>query len=93
MPSQLNARELSSGDRREPPRPAHDRSVDVPFEMLAVKIATAVRMSGIGRSKFYELIKEGRIETIKVGTATLVPVADLRAFLDSHRRKPTLPGT
>jgi len=38
-------------------------------------------MTGIGRSKFYELIAAGDIETIKVGTIRLVPVASLIAFL------------
>jgi excisionase family DNA binding protein len=45
-------------------------------------------MTGIGRTKMYELIKDGQIEAIKVGTATLVPVDSLRRFLDELRRKP-----
>lgn len=45
-------------------------------------------MTGIGRTKMYELIKDGQIEVIKVGTATLIPVESLRGFLDGLRRKP-----
>lgn len=52
---------------------------------LTVRIRDACRMTGIGRSKLYELIGEGEIETIKIGTITLVPVAGLEDFL--HRQK------
>ena len=57
------------------------------FGILAVKISEAVRITGIGRTKLYELMNEGQIETIKVGTATLIPVDSLRLFLDRLRRK------
>jgi excisionase family DNA binding protein len=48
---------------------------------LTVRIPEACRLSGIGRSKFYELIKAHEIEIIKVGTITLVPVESLKAYL------------
>jgi excisionase family DNA binding protein len=51
---------------------------------LAVRVPEACRLSGIGRSKLYELIAAGEIEIIKVGTITLVPVSSLTSFL---RRK------
>lgn len=51
---------------------------------LTVRIREACRMTGIGRSKLYELIAAGEIEIIKVGTITLVPVSSLTSFL---RRK------
>lgn len=68
--------------------PANDRQLMLPFDTITVKISVAVQMTGIGRTKMYELIKEGQIEAIKVGTATLVPVDSLRRFLDGLRRKP-----
>jgi excisionase family DNA binding protein len=43
-------------------------------------------MTGISRSKLYELIAAGEIEVLKVGRATLVPVAGLNALLERHRR-------
>lgn len=55
-----------------------------PHKPLTVRIREACRMTGIGRSKFYELIQEGEIDVIKVGGMTLVPVAGLEAFLASH---------
>lgn len=48
---------------------------------ITVRIPEACRLTGIGRSKLYELIAAGEIETIKIGTITLVPVASLTMFL------------
>ncbi len=54
---------------------------------ICVRIPEACRLTGIGRSKMYELIAAGEIETIKVGTITLVPLAALAAFVDALRRR------
>jgi excisionase family DNA binding protein len=48
---------------------------------LTVRIREACRLTGIGRSKLYELIAAGEIEIVKVGTITLVPVDSLAKFL------------
>jgi excisionase family DNA binding protein len=48
---------------------------------LTVRIREACRLTGIGRSKLYELIAAGEIEVIKIGTITLVPVASLTRLL------------
>lgn len=67
--------------------------LDPPLEMLGgispaitVRVPEACRLTGIGRSKFYELIAAGEIRTIKVGAITLVPVASITAFLEAHVR-------
>jgi predicted DNA-binding transcriptional regulator AlpA len=52
---------------------------------LTVRIGDATRMLGIGRSKLYELIAAGEVETIKLGTATLVLVASIHALIDRKR--------
>lgn len=52
---------------------------------LTVRIAEAVRLTGIGRSKLYELIASGDIETVKVGRCTLIPMASLRALVGKKR--------
>ena len=54
-------------------------------EPLAVRIPEACRISGIGRSKLYELIAAGEIEIIKVGTITLIPMAALVRFVQRRR--------
>lgn len=55
-----------------------------PMMPLTVRVREACRLTGIGRSKLYELIAAEEINTIKVGAITLIPIASLRAFL---RRK------
>lgn len=48
---------------------------------LTVRIPEACRITGIGRSKLYELINAGEVRIVKVGTITLVPVDSLRQYL------------
>ena len=52
---------------------------------IAVRIKTAVRMTGIGRSKLYELIASGDIESAKVGSSRLVIVASLQRLIAASR--------
>lgn len=54
----------------------------LPIEPLTVRIPVAVQLTGIGRSKLYELIKSGDVETVKIGTATLVTMASLRRLVE-----------
>lgn len=51
-------------------------------EKLAFTIPEAVASSGIGRTKLYELIKEGRLEARKLGARTLIPAMSLRALIE-----------
>ncbi|WP_315850613.1 helix-turn-helix domain-containing protein [Sphingobium sp. B2] len=53
---------------------------------LSVRIPVAVKMTGIGRSKLYELIQEGAIDIVKIGSSTLIPVASLEKLLERNRR-------
>ncbi|MBU3078860.1 helix-turn-helix transcriptional regulator [Sphingomonas quercus] len=55
-------------------------------EAITVRIPTALRMLGLSRSQFYLMMKDGEIETIKVGRATLVVVASLHRFVAARRR-------
>ncbi|WP_327752053.1 helix-turn-helix domain-containing protein [Sphingobium sp. SJ10-10] len=55
-------------------------------EPLTVRIPAAIRMTGIGRSKLYELIQSGDIEIVKIGAATLIPVDSLRQLINRNRR-------
>ena len=48
---------------------------------LAHRIPDACNRLGIGRSMLYELIKAGELRTIKIGTRTLVPEADLQKII------------
>jgi excisionase family DNA binding protein len=55
-----------------------------PLESLAYRIQDAVRVSGIGRTKFYELIKNGELQTISVGRRRLISAESLRALLETR---------
>jgi excisionase family DNA binding protein len=60
--------------------------VALPIEPLTVRISVAVHLTGIGRSKIYELIKAGKLDTVKVGASTLVTVASLRRLVQRQQR-------
>ncbi|TAJ79981.1 MAG: DNA-binding protein [Sphingobium sp.] len=51
------------------------------FEPITVRVPDACRMLGIRRSKFYELIADGEIKILKLGSATLVPMEQIRALV------------
>jgi excisionase family DNA binding protein len=75
--------------RRGSPRDTKNETqtgADSQPEPLTVRIPTAIRMTGIGRSKLYELIQSGDIEIVKIGTSTLIPVESLRQLIDRNRR-------
>ena len=61
------------------------------FPPLSVRVSDACRMTGIGRSKLYELMKDGVVEVIKVGAITLVPMSSIRALLDRGYRGTAAP--
>lgn len=48
---------------------------------LAFTVVEACHAIGIGRSKLYELIGQGRIETRKIGSRTIIPAESLRALI------------
>ena len=52
------------------------------FGKVAVSIKDAVRVSGIGRSKLYEVMKSGELPARKLGTRTIILFDDLMAYLD-----------
>ena len=44
---------------------------------LTVTVGTALNISGLGRTKLYELINEGRIKTVTIGRRRLVVFSSL----------------
>ena len=50
---------------------------------LAFTIPEACHAVGIGRSKLYELISAGRVETRKIGSRTIIPAESLHALVAS----------
>ncbi|MEJ6010156.1 helix-turn-helix domain-containing protein [Novosphingobium aquae] len=51
-------------------------------EPLAYSVADAVRVSSLCKSQIYNLIREGRLESRKLGRRTLIPAASLRALIE-----------
>jgi excisionase family DNA binding protein len=66
--------------------PIHHSAAEVTQILpLSVRVKQACQLIGIGRSKLYELIAGGDIETIKVGAATLIPMSSLVRLVESRR--------
>lgn len=54
------------------------------MEPISIKVPEAVRVSGLSRSRIYELMKSGDLEFAKVGSSTLIIVESLRRFIHSR---------
>jgi len=59
-------------------------SSEGPTEPICVRVATAVKLTGIGRSTLYELINAGEIETVKVGRSTFIRFESLKRLFGKH---------
>ena len=53
------------------------------FQREGLSVSEACRVAGIGRTKIYEAIADGRLKARKFGKRTLILRADLQAFLAS----------
>lgn len=58
-----------------------DAKDEIRPDLISVKVREAVRLTGLSRSRIYELMKSGDIEFAKVGSSTLILVESLRAFV------------
>lgn len=66
--------------------PPHDlmraaAPVEAPLEPLTIRVSAAVRLSGLSRSRIYELIQSGDLEIHKVGRTTLIPYRSLKQLV------------
>ena len=57
-----------------------ERAGDKKIEPLTVRVSTEVRITGLSRSRIYELIQSGDLETVKVGRATLIQYGSLKVL-------------
>ena len=51
------------------------------METIATSINGAAKALSLGRTSIYALIKEGRLDTVKLGRRTLVKTASIRALI------------
>ncbi len=56
----------------------HPRSIQ---SKLLYRPAEAQAALGIRNTLFWQLVKEGKIETFKIGAATVIPAESLQAFV------------
>lgn len=64
----------------------HPETEQLSLEPLTVRIPVAVQLTGISRSKLYELIAAKEVDVVKIGASTLVTVASLRRLIQKSRR-------
>lgn len=63
------------------------------LDPIAVSIADAVQLSGVGRSSIYKAIGRGDLPIRKRGRRSLVMVDDLRKWLESLPSHQTIQAT
>ena len=73
-------------DKPRPPK------LNVQCEPITVRIPEAIRLTGIGRSKLYDLIASGDLEAVKIGTCTLIPMASLHSLIARSKSCRISPG-
>ena len=52
------------------------------MDILATSINETAKALSLGRTSIYALIKEGRLETVKLGRRTLVKTDSIRRLLE-----------
>ncbi|MEQ6335721.1 helix-turn-helix domain-containing protein [Sphingobium sp. MK2] len=60
-------------------------TAQLPPEPICVRVNDAARMIGVGRTKLYELIAAGQVETVKLGKATRITTASLHDLVRRQR--------
>jgi hypothetical protein len=62
----------------------------IPFaQRLSCTVAEACEATGLGRTKLYEEMAAGRVQTTSVGKRRLVLVASLLRLIEPQRDQPT----
>jgi len=51
------------------------------MDVITTSIKDTAKALSLGRTSIYALIRQGRLETVKVGRRTLVKVASIRRLL------------
>ena len=52
------------------------------MEPITTSINDAAKALSLGRTSIYALIRDGRLETVKLGRRTLVRIASIRQLLE-----------
>ena len=54
------------------------------MEPVTISISGAAKALDLGRTSIYELINEGRLETIKIGRRRLIKTESIRRLVDEQ---------
>lgn len=54
------------------------------MEPIALSIAHTAKTLSLGRTSIYALIKEGKLDTFKIGRRTLVKMESIRRLIDGE---------
>lgn len=54
-------------------------------DRLLLRVEEAAELVGLGRSKVYELVQSGELESVTVGRARRIPRAAVDAFVEKLR--------
>lgn len=57
------------------------------MEPLTITVNDACKALGLGRTKIYELIAQGRLDTLKIDKRTLIKTASMRALVDGEAKQ------
>jgi excisionase family DNA binding protein len=55
------------------------------MEPLATSVNGAAKALSLGRTSIYALIKEGKLDTVKLGRRTLIKVDSIHRLIDAAR--------
>jgi len=58
---------------------------------LSYTVEEAAKLTGLGRTRLYKELKEGRIKAVKLGRRTLIPHASLESWIDDLEAYPAKP--
>jgi len=76
-----------STDGREPERTGQEPPVGegIQVDRMLFRPEEAAELLGIGRSKFYELMAEGVIDSVRIGACRRIPLAALEEYVERLR--------
>jgi len=56
-------------------------------ERLLLRVPEAAELTGLGKSKTYELVASGEWPSVTIGRSIRVPLAGLRAWVEEQERR------